>query len=123
MKMVELKAVCVGFNLKTTGTKQALIDRLMDYKLNGVQVAPRSKKTAFKDLKKTKKINCKVITPPDELEFEYDDVSGMNYNRKTGLIINEDNVAVLCKDEDGMPVSLTSRALEYCKEYHIEYIM
>jgi hypothetical protein len=119
-KRAELQEMCKNKNLKTTGTKSDLIERLS----NPVPVATVSVKNPKK--RKTQK------TIPAVLQRLADESEIFNIRRNlfgkyehidSGLVFDEISQHVIGKQdvETGQVLPLTERDIETCKEYNFSF--
>lgn len=104
MKRTELKDICKKLRLPVSGTKQALIDTILDHFRGDSVVKPVPRKS----LKLEKST---IIVKRDN--------SG-HLVEETGLIFDDD-IVIGFKNEAGQTLALNSKQMDYCKERNIPF--
>lgn len=116
MKKPELQQLCREKNLKVTGTKSALMDRLLGKEV--VVEKPKSKKSKKKSIADVlRKIsqNTEVLNIRRNLFNNFEHI-------ETGFVFNETDHKVVGKqNDDGFVVPLTDKDIETCQGYNFDY--
>ena len=108
-----LKSLCKKYNLKRSGKKEILIQRLIDY-MN----SQNESKPVLKKIKKTEKQDDIGIIQIKRNQFD-------NYEHfETGLVFSKLDKNVIGKqNEDGTIIELTKNDIELCNKFKFKYIL
>ena len=126
----EIIALCKEHNHKTTGTKQQLIDRLVNNK-NDDSKEEKEEGEKEKEIKEPTKKGKKVLSPTAEIIRKIIGTNkpiairtnkyGHSVHPETNLVFNPDTQEVIGKENNGTIDELTDEDIDICKLHKFSY--
>jgi len=115
----ELVALCKKYSIKTSGKKEDLVKRLLNFKENGEQ--PKPKATTKKAIPAEKPVLKQSVIPTIQISRNK---HGNYEHNETGLVFSKNDKIVIGKQaSDGKILDLTKDDIELCSQYKFRYKM
>lgn len=123
-KKVELQAMCTERSLKLSGTKEELIDRLLNRSPSQKEDKPRKEKEdkpKKSSPAKAKPVKSVLNSIKQKEPFVIVKNSFGNFENLATRYVVKDETIIGKQKDDGTIAQLVDSDIEYCKQYHLKY--